>query len=50
MFHENKELIPSGDSSEISPGNNDPAGGITLVLVVIPFINNIGWVEVTKDY
>ena len=42
MFHENTELFPSGDSYDISPGNNEPTKHITLVLVVIPTINQLG--------
>ena len=50
MFHENTELFPSSDSYDISLGNNDPTERITLVLVVIPIINQLGLVEVAKDY
>ena len=35
MFHENTELVPSGESNDLSPGNNDPTNLITLVLVGI---------------
>ena len=43
IFHENTELLPPGDSSDLSPGNNDPTNGITLVLVGVPFGNQLGW-------
>ena len=49
MFHENTELFPFGDSYGISPGNNDPTKPIALVLVGIPIINQIGWVEAVKE-
>ena len=49
MFHENIELFPSGDSYDISPGNNEPTERITLVLVGIPIRNQLGWVEVAKE-
>ena len=50
MFHENTELFPSSDSYDISPGNNYPTERIMLVLVVIPIINQLGLVEVAKEY
>ena len=49
MFHENTELFPSGDSYDISTGNNYPNGRITLVLVGIPIKNQLGWFEVVKE-
>ena len=49
IFHENTELFPSGDSYDISPGNNEPTDHITLVLVGIPIINQLGRVEVSKE-
>ena len=39
MLHENKELIPYGDSYDLYLGNNYPTGGIILDLVVIPVRN-----------
>ena len=39
IFHENIELLPSGDFYDFSTGNNDPTEHITLVLVGIPVIN-----------
>ena len=48
MFYENTELIPSSDSYEISPVNNDPTEHITFSLVEIPVINQFEWVEVTS--
>ena len=46
ILHENTELLPYVDSYELSPGNNDPTEGIMLVLVQIPFLNQLGWVEI----
>ena len=48
MFHENAELFPSGDSYDISLGNNETTERIMLVLVGIPIINQLGWVKVDK--
>ena len=48
-FHENTELFPSGDSYDISLGNNEPTKRTTLVLVGIPIRNQLGWVEVEKE-
>ena len=48
IFHENKELIPSGDWYDLSTGNNDPTKIITLILVGIPVINQPDLVEVAK--
>ena len=48
MFHDNKYLIPSDDSSDLSPGNNDPTKNIKFVLVGIPFRNKLVWVEISK--
>ena len=49
MFCENTELFPSGDSYDISPGNNDPTNRITLVLVGVPILNQLVWLEVVKE-
>ena len=49
LFHENTDLSPSGDSYDISTGNNDPTKRITLILVVIHIINQCGWVTVGKN-
>ena len=49
-FKENTDLFSSIDSYDISPGNNDPTKRIALVLVGIPIINQLGWVEVDKEY
>ena len=38
MFHENIDLLRSGDSCDLSPGNNDPTKFITLVLVGLAHI------------
>ena len=45
IFHENTELFLSGDSYDISPGNNDPAERINLVRVGIPISNQIFWLD-----
>ena len=50
MFHKNTELLPSCDSSEISPGKNNPTKDITLLLVGIPFINQLVWVNIAQEY
>ena len=44
IFHENKKILPSGDSYDLSPGNNQPTEGIIPVLVVITFSNELLWV------
>ena len=49
MFHENTELFPSGDSYDISTGNNNYTERITIVLVGIPIINQLFWVDVAKE-
>ena len=49
MFHQNKELLPPGDYSDLSTGNNEPNESITLVYVGIPFRNQLGWDEVVKE-
>ena len=49
ILRENTELIPSSDSYELSPGNNVPTDGTTLVLVGIPTRNQLGCVEVAKE-
>ena len=48
MFHENIELLTSDHSYDLSLGNIEPVKCITLVLVGVPVINHIGWVEVAK--
>ena len=50
IIHENKDLLLSGDSFDLSPGNNDTTEGITLVLVGITFRNQLVWVWVVKEY
>ena len=42
MPHENTELLPSGDSYDLSPDNNDPTEGITLVSFGIHIRNQLG--------
>ena len=49
MFHENTELLPSGDCYYLSPGNNYPTDHIMLLLVRIPVINQPDWVEVAIE-
>ena len=49
MFHENPELFPSGDSNDISPGDNDPTECIELGSVWIFIRNKLVWVEVAKE-
>ena len=49
MFHKNIELLPFGDSYEISPSNNYPTKLITLVLVVIPVRTQLYWVKVARE-
>ena len=47
-FHENTELIPTGKYYGLSIGNNNPTEGLTLVLVGINIINQLGWLEAAK--
>ena len=49
IFHEDIELLYSGDSYDISLGNIDTAEWIILVLVVIPVRNKFSWVKVAKE-
>ena len=49
MFNENTELIPYGDSYDVSTGNNDPTMRSTLLLVGITVINQLGLVEAAKE-
>ena len=49
IIFQEKELLPSGDSPELSPGNNNPTEFITLVLVGLPFRNQIGRAEVANE-
>ena len=48
-FNKYTDMIPHGDSSNLSPCNNDPSEVITPVIFVINFINQLGWVEVMKE-
>ena len=50
MFHENTDMLPSGDFYDVSLGDIDPAEQIMLVLFVIPLRNQLGWVEKSKEY
>ena len=47
-LHENTELLPSGDYYDRYTGNNDPIEGIKLVLVGIPVINQLVWVDLSN--
>ena len=49
MFHENTELLPSGDSYDLSTGNNYPIENTTLVLVGITVRNQPELVEVAME-
>ena len=49
IFHENTELLHSGDCYDLYTGNNDPTEHITLILVGIPIINQLDLVEVAKE-
>ena len=49
MFHENIELFPSGDSYDISLGNNYIKNLTPLVIVRKPIRNQLGWVDVSKE-
>ena len=44
IFYENTDMLPSGDSYDISPGNNYPTKLIAEVIFGIPIINQIVWV------
>ena len=50
IIHENMELFPSGDSYGISPDNIDTTERVTLVIVVIPIRNKLGWVGLVRYY
>ena len=49
MFHENTELLPSGDCYDLYPGNSDPNERIALVFVGIPVRNQLGYEEVSNE-
>ena len=49
MIHENIELLPPSDSSDLSLGNYDPSGGIIIVLVGKYFKNQLGCMEVANE-
>ena len=49
MFHENTELLPSGDRYDLSLGNNESTKHITPVLVGIPVRNQPDLVKVSKE-
>ena len=49
ILHENIELFPSGDSYDISLGNNYIKNLTPLVLVRKPIRNQLGWVDVAKE-
>ena len=48
-FHENTELLPSGDCYELYTGNNDITKNSTLVLFGIPVSNQLVWGEVANE-
>ena len=48
MFRENTGMLSPGGSYDLYPVNNDPVEGITLVLVGIPFRNQLSWVKIAK--
>ena len=49
-FREDTELFPSGDSYDISTGNNDPTYQINIVLVGLLIINHPGWLYIAEEY
>ena len=49
MFHENKELLISVDSSDLSTGNNYSTECIAFVLVRIPFSNQLVCMKLAKE-
>ena len=48
IFHENIELLPSCDSSDIYPSNNYTTEGAIIVRVGTPFTNQIVWVYLNE--
>ena len=42
-------MLPSGDSNNDSLGNNNPTERITIVVVGVPFRNQLGWVKLFKE-
>ena len=48
--YENIELLPYGDSSDLSLSNNYPTECTALVLVAMTVRNKLVWVEARKDY
>ena len=48
-FHENIELLPSGDCYDLSPGNNAPIEHIIIALVGTPVKNQPDLVKVAKE-
>ena len=48
-FHENIEVLSSGDFYDLSPVNNEPTEHITLVFVEIPVRNQPNLVEASKE-
>ena len=50
MFNKNIDLLPPGDSSNLSLVSYDLAEGITLVLVGISYRYQLGWAEVVNEY
>ena len=48
IFRENTGILSPGGSYDLSPINNDPFEVITLVLVGIPFHNQLIWLKVAR--
>ena len=48
VFRENTGILSPGGSYDLSPVNNDSFEGITLVLVGIPFHNQLSWLKVVR--
>ena len=50
VFHENTELLPPGDSYELSPGKYYPTDGTIFFIVGVSIINQLVWVELANEY
>ena len=49
VLHENIESLPSVDFYELSPRDDEPTGGIELLLVGLTVINKLLRVEVARE-
>ena len=49
MFHENVQFLTSGESYDLSTGNNEPTDGLTIVFLGIPISNQLVWLQVDKE-